>query len=88
MNECGKKLPSSSLDMRHAISLIALGLAMPVVACGPAVRKYIVLNVVMYSNMDRVITNMMSNDTDLGVMNRYGSTGTIVGVGIWFGAQT
>jgi len=30
MNECGTKLPSSSLDMRHAISLIALGLAMPV----------------------------------------------------------
>ena len=84
-------MPSSPLGRRHAISLIALGLAMPVVACGPAVRKYIVLDVVMYSNMDRVITNIMFNDTDLGVvkkMNRYGSAGTIVGVGIHFGAQT
>lgn len=60
---------------------------MPVVACGPAVRKYIVLGVVMYSNMDRVITNMMFNDTDLDVMNRYGSTGTIFDVGIPFGVQ-
>ena len=81
-------MPSSPLGRRHAISLIALGLAMPVLVCSPAVRKYIVLGVVKYSYMDRVITNIMFNDTDFGVMNRYGSTGTIVGVGIHFGAQT
>jgi len=82
-----QKFSSQPLGRRHAISLIALGLAMPLVACGPAVWKYIVLDVVMYSNVDRVITDIIFNDTDLDVMNRYGSTGTIVDVVIPFGLQ-
>ncbi|QSX98461.1 hypothetical protein LSO07_13755 [Janthinobacterium sp. PLB04] len=86
-NATSKKFALSSPDRRHTIRLIALGLSMPLVACGRAVPKYIVLDVVMYSYVDRVITDIIFNDTDLGVMNRYGSTGTIVGVGIPFGIQ-
>lgn len=87
-NSTSKKFALSSPDRRHTIRLIALGLSMPLVACGRAVPKYIVLDVVMYSYVDRVITDIIFNDTDLGVMNRYGSTGTIVGVAIPFGLQT
>jgi hypothetical protein len=87
-NSASKKFALSSPDRRHTIRLIVLGLSMPLVACGRAVPKYIVLDVVMYSYVDRVITDIIFNDTDLGVMNRYGSTGTIVGVGIPFGLQT
>ena len=87
-NSTSKKFALSSLDRRHTIRLIALGLSMPLVACGRAVPKYIVLDVVMYSYVDRVITEIIFNDTDLGVINRYGSTGAIVGGSIPFGLQT
>lgn len=86
-NSATQKLAPSPPSRRHVIRVIALGLAIPLVACGRTVRKYIVLDVVMYSNVDRVITDIIFNNTDLGVMNRYGSTGTIVGVGIPFGIQ-
>jgi hypothetical protein len=87
-NSATQKLAPSPPSRRHVIRVIALGLAIPLVACDRTVRKYIVLDVVMYSNVDRVITDIIFNDTDLGVMNRFGSTGTIVGVGIPFGIQT
>ncbi|MCC7601122.1 hypothetical protein IGS61_26785 [Janthinobacterium sp. FW305-129] len=87
-NSATQKLAPSPPSRRHVIRVIALGLAIPLVACGRTVRKYIVLDVVMYSNVDRVITDIIFNDTDLGVMNRFGSTGTIAGVGIPFGIQT
>jgi hypothetical protein len=74
-----------------AMRLIGLGLMMPLAACGQGekrMQKETVLNVVMYSYMDRVITDIIFNGTDLGVMNRYGTTGTITGVRIPFGVQT
>lgn len=42
----------------------------------------------MYSYMDRVITDIIFNGTDLGVANKYGGTGIITGVRIPFGTQT
>jgi hypothetical protein len=73
------------------MKLIGLGLMMPMTACGQResrMRKQTGLNVVMYSYVDRVITNIIFNGADLGVANRYGGTGTITGVRIPFGAQT
>lgn len=51
-------------------------------------QKETVLSVEMFSYVDRVITDIMFNGTDLGVANRYGGTGTITGVRIPFGIQT
>ncbi len=45
------------------------------------------LNVVVYSNLDRPIYNIIFNGNDLGVANSYGGTGTITGVRIPFGIQ-
>jgi hypothetical protein len=42
----------------------------------------------MFSYVDRAIHDIMFNGTDLGVMNRYGGTGTITGVRIPYGVQT
>ena len=71
------------------MSLIGFGLMMPLAACGQGkVQKETVLNVEMYSYLDRVITDIIFNGTDLGVMNSYGGTGTITGVRIPFGIQT
>jgi len=47
-----------------------------------------VLDVEMFSNLDRPISDIMFNGTDLGVMNKYGGTGLITGVRIPFGLQT
>lgn len=80
-----------SSGRRMVTKLIGLGMLMPLTACGQGRRgsqTEIVLNVVMYSYVDRVITDIMFNGTDLGVMNRYGTTGTITGVRIPFGVQT
>lgn len=76
---------------RIAMKLIGLGLMMPLAACGQGekkMQKETGLNVVMYSYVDRVITDIIFNGTDLGVANRYGGTGTITGVRIPFGIQT
>ena len=51
-------------------------------------KKETELNVVMYSYVDRVITDIIFNGTDLGVANKYGGTGTITGVRIPLGTQT
>jgi hypothetical protein len=62
---------------------------MPLAACGEKrMQKETGLNVVMYSYLDRPIHDIIFNGTDLGVMNSYGSTGTITGVRIPFGSQT
>lgn len=50
--------------------------------------KELGLNVVMYSYVDRVITDIIFNGTDLGVANRYGGTGIITGVRAPIGPQT
>ncbi|WP_394777241.1 hypothetical protein, partial [Undibacterium sp.] len=84
-NVFGNNPKSSALGRRGVISLIGLGLMMPLTACGQGgkkMQKEIVLDVVMYSNVDRVITDIYFNGTGLGVMNRYGGTGTIIGVRI------
>lgn len=51
-------------------------------------QNYVVLSVEMFSNLDRPIGEIMFNGEDLGVMNKYGTTGLITGVRIPFGAQT
>ena len=73
---------------RLALGLMACGLILPLAACRQAVRKEIWLNVEVISYIDHVITNIFFNGTPLGVMNRYGATGTIAGVQIPFGVQT
>lgn len=85
------KLKSMISGRRSAICLIGLGLMMPLVACGQGGKKMpkgIVLNVEMISYVDHVITNIIFNGEDLGVMNKFGATGTIAGVRIPFGIQT
>jgi hypothetical protein len=85
------KSGSSPSRRRIAIRLIGLGLIMPLAACGQgekSMQKEAILNVVMYSYLDRPIHDIVFNGTDLGVMNSYGSTGTITGVRIPFGIQT
>lgn len=51
-------------------------------------RNYIALDVEMFSYVDRAIHDIMFDGTDLGVMNRYGGTGTITGVRIPYGVQS
>lgn len=76
---------------RGALRLLSLGILMPLEACGEGAKKmpnYIVLDVEMFSNVDRPISEIMFNGTDLGVMNKYGGTGLITGVRVPFGSQT
>lgn len=87
-NSAIQKLAPSPRSRRRAIGLIGLSLMMPLAACRQAVRKEIWLNVEVISYIDHVITNIIFNGTPLGVMNRYGATGTIAGVQIPFGVQT
>ena len=75
---------------RSAIGLIGLGLMMPLAACGQGkkkMQKETALHVEVFSYVDRVITDISFNGTGLGVMNRYGGTGTITDVYIPFGNQ-
>ena len=51
-------------------------------------RDYVMLDVEMFSYVDRVIVDIIFDGTDLGVMNKYGGTGLITGVRIPFGDQT
>ncbi|MDO8032783.1 hypothetical protein O3297_05125 [Janthinobacterium sp. SUN128] len=72
---------------RLALGLMACGLLLPLAACGQRVQKETALNVEVFSYVDRVITDISFNGTGLGVMNRYGGTGTITDVYIPFGIQ-
>ncbi|QKY03272.1 hypothetical protein G3257_14090 [Janthinobacterium lividum] len=87
-NAATQTLAPSPRSRRHSLGLIGLGLMMPLAACRQSVRKEIWLNVEVISYIDHVITNIFFNGTPLGVMNRYGATGTIAGVQIPFGVQT
>lgn len=76
---------------RTAMKFLGFGLMVPLMACGQderITRKETVLNVEMYSYLDRPIHDIIFNGADLGVMNSYGGTGTITGVRIPFGVQT
>ena len=80
----------SASGRRLAMRLIGFGLMMPLAACGQEgkkMQKEIVLNVEVISYVDRGIANIIFNGTGLGVMGRYGGTGTITGVRIPFGVQ-
>lgn len=74
---------------RNFAKIFALGMIMPLSACsqGANVKKEIVLNVEMYSYLNRPIHDIIFNGTDLGVMNSFGGTGTITSVRIPFGVQ-
>lgn len=85
----GGAMPLLSLR-RRTLMLLTIGLVMPLTACSQGEKKMrsgIVLDVEMFSYVNRVITDINFNGTDLGVMNRYGGTGTIAGVHIPFGEQ-
>lgn len=76
---------------RDTLGLVGLGLLMPLAACGQGgkkMRDYTILDVEMFSYIDRAIGDIIFNSTDLGVMNKYGGTGLITGVRIPFGLQT
>ena len=84
------KVEPALLRRRDALGLLGLGLLMPLAACGQGgkkMRDYTVLDVEMFSYVDRVIVDIIFNGTDLGVMNKYGGTGLVTGVRIPFGAQ-
>lgn len=75
---------------RRALVLFGSVVLTALTACNQGEWKSkdsVVLDVEMFSYVDRVITDIKFNGTDLGVMNRFGGTGTIVGVRVPFGAQ-
>lgn len=76
---------------RGILSVLGFVTLLPLTACGQGDKKmqnYTVLDVEMFSNIDRPISDIMFNGTDLGVMNKYGGTGLITGVRIPYGVQT
>jgi hypothetical protein len=76
---------------RGVLCLLGFGLLMSLAACRQGekkMRNYIALDVEMFSYVDRAIHDIMFDGTDLGVMNRYGGTGTITGVRIPYGVQS
>lgn len=88
-----RKAELASPLRRRAIQLFGVGLIMPLAACGyeegaMEMKNGAVLNVQMYSNLDRPVHDIIFNGTGLGVMNSYGGTGTITDVQIPFGIQT
>lgn len=89
-NVVDNKPEPSPLGRRNVISLIGLGLMMPLTACGQGdekIQKTITLNVEMSSYIDRGIFDIIFNGAGLGVMAEYGGTGVITGVRIPFGIQ-
>lgn len=79
---------------RDVISrLFGLCVLYPLSACnaetrGTFMQREIVLDVVLYSYLNRPIFDIYFNRIDLGVANAYGGTGIISGVAIPFGPQT
>jgi hypothetical protein len=84
------------ITRREVLSnILALGLFVPLFAYGEGkqkgslfTKKKIVLDVVLYSYLNRPIFDIYLNGIDLGVANSYGGTGVITGVAIPFGMQT
>jgi hypothetical protein len=73
------------------LKLVGLSVLFQIYVCGEnsfSARKEIVLNVYLYSYLDRPIFDIYLNGVDLGVANKFGGTGTVSGVAIPFGAQT
>lgn len=88
--DIGMNLGNPGLRRRLVVEAIGLSLMMPLQACGKGEQKMlkgVVLDVVLYSYMNRVITDIFFNSTDLGVANKHGGTGTITGVLIPYGMQ-
>jgi len=80
-----------SLLRRRVLALLGAASLTSLAGCGPQngrTQAGIVLNVEMYSYLDRPIHFIVFNGTDLGVMNAYGGTGTITGVRVPFGVQS
>lgn len=74
---------------RAALKMIGVAGMSPLAACGQGTASTgIRLNVVMCSNLDRPIYDIIFNGTDLGVANKFGGTGIVTGVRIPFGIQT
>lgn len=72
-------------------NLAGLSLLYPLAACGKGnlfMKKDVVLDVVLYSHLNRPIHDIYLNKIGLGVANSLGGTGIIVGVTIPFGSQT
>jgi hypothetical protein len=76
-------------------NMLALGLFVPLFACGEGkqkgslfMKKEIVLDVVLYSYLNRPIFDIYLNGTDLGVANSYGGTGIVTSVSVPLGSQT
>lgn len=89
-NEACTDLDYAILCRRSVLKVFGLGFVIPLLACGQReqkMQKGIVLNVVLYSYIDRVIIDIIFNGTHLGVANKFGGTGIIAGVSIPFGAQ-
>ena len=90
------ELTMKLITRRKVLSnMLALGLFVPLFACGEEkqqgslfTKKKIVLDVVLYSYLNRPIFDIHLNGIDLGVANSYGGTGIISGVSIPLGAQT
>lgn len=81
---------ATSRPRRITMLFLGLGLLVPLIGCdrGESEMKHgAVLNVEMYSYLNRPIYDIVFNSTDLGVMDAYGATGTITSVRIPFGIQ-
>jgi hypothetical protein len=81
---------NNSRDRRFLIGLMGAALLSPLIACGKGrniMQKEIDLSVVLWSYVDRTITEITFNGTGLGLSGAYGGTGIITGVRIPFGAQ-
>jgi hypothetical protein len=75
---------------RNIIYLLGVGLLMPLAVCGQErkeMKSYTVLDVEVFSSLDRSVGDIKFNDEDIGVMNKYGGTGLIAGVRVPFGNQ-
>ncbi|CAD6532989.1 hypothetical protein ACFQ3P_14485 [Paraburkholderia sabiae] len=74
--------------------LMALGLFYPLVACGDQKRgifmnSKVVLNVVLFSYLDRPIFDVLLNGADIGAAGAYGGgRGVIAGMTVSLGSQT
>jgi hypothetical protein len=78
-------------DRRFLIGLLGAALLFPLTACGKGkniMQKEIELSVVLWSYVNRTITDITFNGTGLGLSGAYGGTGIITGVRIPFGVQS
>jgi hypothetical protein len=82
--------PDNPIARRLFIGLLGVKLLFPFSASGKGgntEQKQIELSVVLWTYLDRTITEIDLNGTDLGVAGAYGGTGIITDVSIPFGEQ-